>query len=301
MANQQTYICPNCGANINNTKNCEYCGSLLVRFVATGHEDSIAHYKGEDKSFPWLKQELEQSIKEQRRLSKNKENDSVVATDIYFTKDLLKEGELSWYAKHATTEINILSKNTDVTWQDDSEYSHEKKPGLLVAFTFFTEINSKMTNAVISTDYHKECLSKFKSLDSFPLFDVHYNNNLVLDDEPAKSVQYIIDFGEDYIGAANLLSEVLVDVYNFNEDQKYLIGTNVGDSIETFREYAKDQIENQQISANIKDAISAYKHLGKAGAEKGKKIWKNPKNRKWVIIAVLIIIFLILNNEFYWI
>lgn len=32
----KTYVCPNCGANTTNAQNCEYCGSLLVRFVDKG-------------------------------------------------------------------------------------------------------------------------------------------------------------------------------------------------------------------------------------------------------------------------
>ena len=33
METVSTIVCPNCGANASNFHNCEYCGSLLVRFV----------------------------------------------------------------------------------------------------------------------------------------------------------------------------------------------------------------------------------------------------------------------------
>ncbi|MBO5581474.1 MAG: hypothetical protein J5948_03060 [Bacteroidales bacterium] len=39
MDNQvQTIVCPNCGANASNHQNCEYCGSLLVRFRSLGED-----------------------------------------------------------------------------------------------------------------------------------------------------------------------------------------------------------------------------------------------------------------------
>ena len=46
MENQvQTIVCPNCGANASNHSNCEYCGSILVRFAGVEHQDDLAEFK----------------------------------------------------------------------------------------------------------------------------------------------------------------------------------------------------------------------------------------------------------------
>ena len=42
--------CPNCGANATNHQNCEYCGSLLVRFVDKGISLQMPPAKIYDKS-----------------------------------------------------------------------------------------------------------------------------------------------------------------------------------------------------------------------------------------------------------
>lgn len=41
-------VCPNCGANAQNHENCEFCGSLLVRFVNKGIDYDIEDYNDKD-------------------------------------------------------------------------------------------------------------------------------------------------------------------------------------------------------------------------------------------------------------
>ena len=59
----KTYTCPNCGAQITNTRNCEYCGSLLVRFAVHGIDVTKTEYMNDDYVFPGLKEELEKNLK----------------------------------------------------------------------------------------------------------------------------------------------------------------------------------------------------------------------------------------------
>lgn len=46
--------CPNCGASSTNHTNCEYCGSLLVRFVDKGIDLSTTSYLTNDKVYAGL-------------------------------------------------------------------------------------------------------------------------------------------------------------------------------------------------------------------------------------------------------
>ena len=44
MADQVLFQCPNCGASITNSLNCEYCGSLLIRFEAQNIPLNLVKY-----------------------------------------------------------------------------------------------------------------------------------------------------------------------------------------------------------------------------------------------------------------
>ena len=44
----KTIVCPNCGANATNHENCEYCGSLLVRFVDQNIQYNEDNYNNPD-------------------------------------------------------------------------------------------------------------------------------------------------------------------------------------------------------------------------------------------------------------
>ena len=54
----KTYTCPNCGAQITNTHNCEYCGSSLVQFAVHGIDVTKTGYMNDDYVFPGLKNSL---------------------------------------------------------------------------------------------------------------------------------------------------------------------------------------------------------------------------------------------------
>ena len=70
--------CPNCGASSTNHTNCEYCGSLLVRFVDKGIDLTTTSYLTNDKVYEGLIDALQQNL-ERQELS-----DSIVETDILY-------------------------------------------------------------------------------------------------------------------------------------------------------------------------------------------------------------------------
>jgi len=59
MDNLVSLICPNCGAATTNHKNCEYCNSLLVRFVDKEIEIDQSRYGKGAWTFPGLEDVLE--------------------------------------------------------------------------------------------------------------------------------------------------------------------------------------------------------------------------------------------------
>ncbi len=81
MENQvQTIVCPNCGANATNHHNCEYCGSLLVRFASTGNEQGLLAFNAAVKS---IDERIVNAIATILSLSVFSEKDSQIAAAVY--------------------------------------------------------------------------------------------------------------------------------------------------------------------------------------------------------------------------
>ena len=213
----KTYTCPNCGAQITNTRNCEYCGSLLVRFAVHGIDVTKTEYMNDDYVFPGLKEELEKNLK------LRKEHPSMsVATDIY-----KKNSDGTMFC------MGILNCN-NTYWQDDTLNDLESsESGLRIDLNFckFNDSSCKEAN-----DRNDSELSKFKKLDSFPLFTSHYNQNHINSTgAECYGYEYAIDFGEDAEGAARLVSEILTKVYGVSVEENVDMFTNVGNDIATAR------------------------------------------------------------------
>ncbi len=220
MAELKSYVCPNCGANTTNAQNCEYCGSLLVRFVEKGIDLSHTSYLNNDAVFPGLVEELKRNLKLQ---SENPAD--WVSTDL--SKLVECEGdEIGEY-------LNIMSY---VIWADDTaspEFSRGKKQ-LCIGFSFEKFID--IPELKESNDREDAKLAKFRQLDSFPLFTAH---NCTVEDEDGVlgyEREFAINFGEDAEGAARLVSDILVKVYGWSPNDPYDMQTNVGDDIDRARE-----------------------------------------------------------------
>ncbi len=209
----KTYVCPNCGANTTNVQNCEYCGSLLVRFVEKGIDLSHTSYLNNDAVFPGLVEELKRNLK----LQSENPNEPV-------STGLLKMTEGG--------DVKAICIQNGLLWEDGT-YSPEfvGKRQLCVIVEFSTYIGIDLPNI---KDYNKERdaeLARFRQLDSFPLFTAH---NCTYEDEDGLSRygrEYAISFGEDAEGAARLVSEILYKVKDWSPNDPYDIQTNVGDDI----------------------------------------------------------------------
>lgn len=207
----KTLVCPHCGANTNNTQNCEYCGSLLVRFVDKGIDISNTSYTSDKCEYPGLLTELKNNLKLQ------KEQPDAVCTD------------MNWTAYDGGSGCISIGQSGHFNWQDGSPIRlGDESGGLIVALNFST-----CTDNSAYSDFNREMdsqLQKFKALKSFPLFTSHtctytYAGNSRFGRE------YAIDFGQDAEGAAALISEILSKVLNLQPTDNYDIFTNAGEKI----------------------------------------------------------------------
>lgn len=206
----KTYVCPNCGANTTNAQNCEYCGSLLVRFVEKGIDLSHTSYLNNNAVFPGLVEELKRNLKLQSENPKD-----AVATDLN---------------KYFDNRWECLCIMRGLRWEDGTvspEFDGSKK-GLCIGLSFTTYMD--VANNKEFNDEMDAQLARFRQLDSFSLFTAH---NCTYKDGYGCSRyarEYAINFGEDAEGAARLVSEILIKVNGWSPTEPYDMFTNVGNN-----------------------------------------------------------------------
>ena len=216
----KTYTCPNCGAQITNTHNCEYCGSSLVQFAVHGIDVTKTEYMNDDYVFPGLKEELEKNLKLQ-----TEHPYSPVATEVFWE-----------FPDGAVNPFSIRRSGSLVGWSDNTPIELESRDkGLRIALDF-CKFNDSSAHKEFN-DRMDSKLSKFKKLDSFPLFTSHYSHSINPVDETERyGYQYALDFGEDVEGAARLVSEILIKVYGVSLEEDFYMYTNAGRLIGRARE-----------------------------------------------------------------
>ena len=202
--------CPNCGANASNHNNCEYCGSLLVRFVEKGIDLSQTTYLDDTETFPGLINALKQNLQLQEST-----NESVVTTDIV--------GPVKWNDV-GRDYIGCVLRNGNITFSDDTPVPSKSKKGICIFFTFATYVDSGQE---YFNQIQEEIRKRFKSLDCYPLFMEHICH-YTFKGEKRKGYEYFIDFGEDAEGAARLLSKIWKEVYEIPLDANVEYYTNAG-------------------------------------------------------------------------
>lgn len=208
----KTYVCPNCGANTTNAENCEYCDSLLVRFVERGIDLSHTTYTNNDAVIAGLIPELKRNL----QLQKDNPQSTFIATDIFKLND---DGSFDTMV--------IFSSGSQSTWLDGTiDTFPTDKRGFRISVDFSTyadvntyrEFNSKMDAQ----------LARFQRLDSFPLFTPHQGAYTDFEGEARYGREYAIDFGQDVESAARLISEILIKVEGYSQDTVFDMFTNVG-------------------------------------------------------------------------
>lgn len=206
--------CPNCGANTTNAENCEYCGSLLVRFADKGIVVDTTKFTAESYVYPGLLNELKRNLKFQRSSSK------CVVTDIrwiingrHFCINVMRPGYLGWMDG---TPINIRWKGR----------TNGNRSGLCVVLNF-----DPYTDSSFDPEYNRqmnEQLSRFKAVSSFPLFTSHTCTVMDSKKNERYAREYAIDFGQDAEGAAALIGEILNKVKRVAPSDNFSMLTNSG-------------------------------------------------------------------------
>ena len=179
----QTIKCNSCGASGQNIQNCEFCGSLFVRYNNLGLSlTNVLSDKGELTGFvfPGLENELKKNLSMQT-------DTNFIVTDIEFLNinyaqivasnmviDLLQ-----------TSNITVPSISIHLPFTEDREAEHYK----------------------------------FSCLKEKTLFKHSYNNEFSCHD-------YIMEFGKDALGAAYLVSKLLIEVEGLNRSTSLIYKTS---------------------------------------------------------------------------
>lgn len=172
--NMKTMQCPCCGASANNHLNCEFCGSLFVRYANLGiPTESIISSDGTIQDFVFLG--LEQQLRK---------NISLQEFDYQFIcTDVIKNGEIL---------VQIIASSAAFdSFEIDKQGSF---PGLTVHLPFPESQQNEYRNFIAMAE-HK--LFTYE----YDLFHTFY-----------------IDFGNDPIGTAYLVSKILISVFGISSD-----------------------------------------------------------------------------------
>lgn len=216
------HICPNCGANITNTHNCEFCGSLLVRFVEAGISvDSISEYTSDAHVFNGMQEEFE------KHLAYKKRNPN----------------------EYVQTNINnnlmvIVSTKSLTDFEGRSFFEKAEVDGLGICLWFKRE-----------NDEERIQLERFKELKSFSLFThrITRRQEIVGFDKDHNAIsqiftydEYAIDFGLDSKSAARFCSEIIAEVYNLSRSNNLVYLTET----QSDKERERRRLEEEMNSAS---------------------------------------------------
>lgn len=234
--------CPNCGASSSNHTNCEYCGSLLVRFVDKGIDLSSTSYLTNDFVYEGVIDALKQNL-ERQELNPGK----LVTTDIcYKSSSTVKLSR----KRHG---VAVVGRTGSAHWNDgDNIKLGEGEMGLVIKFSFDVVADGEDA----SGDRIQNQYEKFQKLSSLPLFTHHTGIYM----RPGSSNrfrcrEYAIDFGQDYEGAARLISEVLDKVYEIPHDGKLTClaeddevkPIEIPEEPKEFNKYARDFTKSESV------------------------------------------------------
>ena len=199
--------CPNCGASSSNHTNCEYCGSLLVRFVDKGIDLTMTTYLTNDFVYEGIIVALKQNLERQEL-----NPDKTVTTDIcYKSSTTVKLSK----KRHC---VAVVGRTGSAYWNDgDNIKLGEGETGLVIKFSFDVVAEGEDPGG----DRIQNQYEKFQELSSLPLFTYHTGIYMRSGSSNRyRCREYAIDFGQDYEGAARLISEVLDKVYEIPHDGK---------------------------------------------------------------------------------
>lgn len=171
-----TVVCPNCGANTTNLYNCEYCGSILVRYVAAGKEVDNQTFGKEVHIISGLAEALGKNLS----LQKIKNENDVVLTEIISPDQTVMQV------------IDTPNCNIGILTANPFGEGHEGEIALRIPFVTMSVDNG-------FAEGEKLRLSWFKQQDYYFMFtQQNYYGGVI----------YYVNFGKDSDNAAKLLSAI---------------------------------------------------------------------------------------------
>lgn len=224
MENQvQTIVCPNCGASATNHRNCEYCGSLLVRFTDKNIPLDETKYGHSAFKFTGLEDALTKNLEEQARTSgRNHIHTFINSPALSLSLDVTNP--------KAQTEMVLYSWGDANTFRIKPTIQPDSDEQSLVICIRFYEITNKLWAADnrfshgITQDlnaYNNEAHARFQGIDIYDLFSLQ--TDTMVDEGSGTKVgnvyQYYLNFGRDVEGAASIITQYLLGNYEIANPQ----------------------------------------------------------------------------------
>lgn len=215
MENQvSAIVCPNCGANTTNRKNCEYCGSMLVRFV----DKNIAidqDVLGKDAlSFSSVAVNLKKNLELQNELS---------STDVVLT-EIRSDGK-AMYRINGAGNLNLGAPDIWIYGGNlTSETKYPVFPGVAGYRLAEANIPSSSEPRLLlcltcppfnseEEKFRKSCYSALFSSVDLPAY--RFDNGKIVKE---KDSFYYLDMGQDYESAAKIVTDFYKKIYGQSED-----------------------------------------------------------------------------------
>jgi hypothetical protein len=212
----KTIQCPSCGAAATNLKNCEFCGSLFVRSNSVGYNpENIQNIF----YFQSIADALELNLKYQENAELIDDEDFTTTT-IYLKKsDFLNNNE-------------ELIQCPDSIYIADSFNYTPKRPSIAVDFT----------PALFSEDE----FDRLKRMDEIKLFSTYKDLN--------GENGYVMDFGNDSIGAAKIISKILIEVKGIGQGTPLFCITEPGYKMDAYLIWL-NSLEDQEVKSFISNRV----------------------------------------------
>ena len=255
----QTIVCPNCGANVHNHSNCEYCGSLLVRFASRNEQINQSVFGKEAHIIPGLEENLKKNIIHQKL-------GHYVTTDVRAIYDNGDEEHLQQFLVAPIEQTDTVStkiKTEKYGWicygfdfKELRESMGESSDSVASEnlFTFISFINSLTPDAPteILEEYARDEVRKsaFLNTVSSSLFSVVELPLRILGFNTVIGTKcvYYIDFGADSKGASAMISEVFSQIAPISAGWRYISKTDFEEPIDEEKEAEAQKIRDAEVT-----------------------------------------------------
>ena len=212
----KTVVCPSCGASSHDLHNCEYCGSLLVRFAEKGID--VSDYRHDSFKFKGIEEALLNNLEEQARSSgRNHVTTFINAHRLNLSMEVSNPAAQTEMLNYSWGKYNFLIKPEAIKANDTQSLS------ICVRFYEITDklwgINGNSTRVVKELNsYNVESHSRFRRMNIYPLFSLVVTDFLDNNNTPGMKIgkvsQYYLNFGRDVDAAAAIISQYFL--HNFD-------------------------------------------------------------------------------------